>query len=263
VSPTASVAPTSVPSTPEASATPVCMESHGAIENATYPGAVVVGDVRVMVFLPPCYARGGGRFPVLVALHGYPYDESHWADLGLLDAAEAGIVAGDLAPMIIVLPLQPEPLYRSTDGGPRSYEEELLQGLLPFVDSAYRTEARPESRTLAGISRGGVWALEIGLRHPEVFDSVVGLSAALSLNAARPEYDPLVFVGQAERLPSRVYLVAGEEDWALATTRQMDAMLQAKGVPSILEVRPGSHADATWVPVMANVLRFAAGGGSP
>jgi enterochelin esterase family protein len=225
----------------------------------TYPGAVFEGEVPVWVFLPPCYARGDRRYPVLIALHGYPYDESHWADLGLLTAAEAGLAAGELQPMIIVLPRQPEPLYRSTSGGPRSYEEELLEGLLPFVDSTYRTEARPESRTLAGISRGGVWSLEIGLRHPEVFASVAGLSPALSLNAARGgRYDPLVIAQQAEFLPARVYLMAGQEDWARASTEELDALLRLRGLALILDVRPGSHADSTWEPVMADVLRFAA-----
>jgi enterochelin esterase-like enzyme len=255
--------PSPAPATPEASPTPACTEERGTIERTAYPGAVVESDVPVLVYLPPCYAFADRRYPVLIALHGYPYDESHWEDLGLLAAAEAAAGSGDFAPLILVLPRQPEPLFRRTDGGPGSYEQELLEGLVPFLETSYRTAPHPDAWTLAGISRGGVWALEIGLRHPEVFNSVAGLSAALSLNAARPMYDPLVFVGAAERLPSRVYLMAGDADWARATTEQLDAMLRGRGVSSTLDVRPGAHADATWQPVMADVLRFAAAGAGP
>ena len=262
--PAQSATPTVHLATPEPSPTPACLEQRGLTEQITYRGAVVEGDVPVWIFLPPCYAQTDRRYPVLVGLHGYPYNESHWADLGLLAAAESGMVAGELPPMIIVLPRQPEPLYRGTSGGARSYEEELLEGLMPFVDSTYRTEARPESRTLAGISRGGVWALEIGLRHPEVFASVAGLSPALSLNAARGgRYDPLVIAQRAEELPARIYLMAGQDDWARASTEELDGLLRSRGASLVLDIRPGGHADATWEPVMPDVLRFAAAAGSP
>jgi len=263
-SPAQSATPTVHLATPEPSPTPACLEQRGLTEKITYRGAVVEGDVPVWVFLPPCYAQGDQHYPVLVGLHGYPYNESHWADLGLLAAAESGMVAGELPPMIIVLPRQPEPLYRGTSGGARSYEEELLEGLLPFVDSTFRTEARPESRTLAGISRGGVWSLEIGLRHPEVFGSVAGLSPALSLNAARGGmYDPLVIAQRADKLPARIYLMAGQDDWARDSTEELDGFLRSRGASLVLDIRPGGHADATWQPVMAEVLRFAAAAGSP
>jgi enterochelin esterase-like enzyme len=126
---------------------------------------------------------------MVVALHGKPFDEAHWDDLGLDEAAEAGIVAGEWSPLLLVMPHVPEPLFSQTDGGPGSYEQELLEGLLPAIGSRYPIDhAR---LAISGISRGGVWALEIGLRHPETFGIVASLSPALALNRARPQYDPL------------------------------------------------------------------------
>jgi enterochelin esterase-like enzyme len=101
---------------------------------------------------------------------------------------------------------------------------------------------------LAGISRGAIWALEIGLRNPGFIDKIAAYSPSLSVNYARPEFDPLVIASQAERLPSEVLFVAGEEDWALPKTTTLHDVLSNRGalVNSRLEVVPGEHVNATW-----------------
>jgi enterochelin esterase-like enzyme len=195
---------------------------------------------------------------MIVALHGKPFSETHWDDLGLDETAEAGIVGGAWPPMLLVMPQVPEPLFSNTDGGLGSYEQELLEGLLPAIELRYPTDRA--RRSLAGISRGGVWALEIGLRHPEIFGSVASLSPALSLNRASPEHDPLRLDAWQGPLPTRVFLAAGESDWARASTEDLARLLQTVGVLPDLLLVPGGHESVVWEGSLAPMLEYITAG---
>ena len=92
---------------------------------------------------------------MLYLLHGYPYDETEWATLGLDLTVAGSVLSGEWPPFLVVMPRVPDPLYRSTDGGPGSYEEEMVDGLVSFIDLTFQTDPRPERRAIAGISRGG------------------------------------------------------------------------------------------------------------
>jgi enterochelin esterase-like enzyme len=194
---------------------------------------------------------------VIYLLHGFPFNQSHWVDLGVLAAADRAIQEG-AGPFIMVMPLQPEPLFRQTDGGPNSYEMEFVEGLLPAIDRRYRTLRSAEGRCLGGISRGGIWALEIGMRNPGLIDCVASYSPSLSVNYARKEYDPFYLSLQPDRLPSRVLLVAGEEDWALTKTKALHETLLARTdlVDLELVIVPGDHGNPTWKASLELLFEF-------
>lgn len=251
---TATERPTATAS-PKATPTPACQLEVGSLDKVTYPSQLQPEEVPVWIYKPPCYDVSAGALPVLYLLHGKPYDEQHWVSLGLVEAYEAGLRRGDWGEALLVLPRQPEPLFSRSDGGPGSYEEEFVEGLVPFVESSYRCSTRPRDRRLAGISRGGVWALEIGLRHPDQFGTVVALSPSLAVNYPRPAYDPFELAARSD-LPARMLLLAGAEDWARPETERL-ADLLATG-DTVLEVStvPGDHSDPTWTEAMPAVLQF-------
>lgn len=235
-----------------------CSERTGAFEIQEYRGVAVAQDVPVMVYLPPCYGAESRPYPTLYLLHGYPFDETHWQSLGAIERADGMIGREQWSPFIMVMPLQPEPLFRGSDGGPGSYETELLEGLVPFVEAKYRSD--PSSRSLAGISRGGVWALEIAFRNPAEFRSVAALSPALAVNYPRPPYDPFEIVGKGEPLPRGILLVAGDEDWAAAETERLGLALTNAGIEHTFRIVAGDHSDTTWSAVLEQVLQFLAEG---
>lgn len=222
--------------------------------DTTYPGHLVGGDVPLHVFLPPCYEALNRPTPALLLFHGKPFDQMHWDDVGLDEAAGAAIVAGEVPPVILVMPLLPEPLFSGTDGGPGSYEEEVLEGLLPAVGSMWAIERW----SIGGISRGGVWALEIGLRNPAIFDSVGALSPSLAVNYPRAAYDPLVVASSAAFLPRWVFLGAGETDWARPKTEDLGEALGDVGNEADLQLVPGDHETATWQALLIPYLDFLA-----
>ncbi len=252
--------PSPVPASPvptvSPSSTPSCHGEAGQVVQTKYRGTALPQEIPLRVYLPACYRFLDRELPTLYLLHGKPFDEGHWGDLGVVELADGLIEQGAWPPFLIVMPRQPEPLFSSSDGGPGSYEDELLAGLVPFIDQEYATLARADARGIAGISRGGIWALEIGLRNPDVFDRVAALSPALAVNYPRPPYDPFVIVGSGEVMPSRVYLIAGTDDWALSETRRLSRVMQTAGLMHTLATVPGSHDAATWEAALRGTLDF-------
>lgn len=258
---TATVTALPATATPAATPTPACGETTGQVLEDHYPGMLVEGEVPFRIYLPACAATAGERLPVLYLFHGYPFDESHWDALGIDEMVESWIQADQVPPFALVMPRLPEPLFRGPkSGGAGSYEAEMLQGLLPAVEAKYPVALSPERRAIAGISRGGVWALEIGMRHPEVFAVVAALSPALSVNLAPPEYDPLVLAAGTAPLPERFYLAAGAEDWARPKSEELAAVLQTRGKPVELAIVPGGHSADAWLAAIPSLLTYVTNG---
>jgi enterochelin esterase-like enzyme len=229
----------------------------------SYIGAVIREPINVRIFLPPCYENTQVDYPTLYLLHGKPYNESHWDDLGADEAASTAMQDGSWPSFIIVMPFAPDVLFSGTDGGTWSYEAEFVQGLVPWVDSTYRTITHPYWRGFAGISRGAIWSLEISLFYPDLIDSVGALSPAFALNLGRPMYDPFQLLLRGEPRPQRIFLMAGETDWARQDTERFSQALDSFGIPHQLMISPGAHEDATWSQIMYEVLEFFADAWQP
>ncbi|TFH37299.1 MAG: hypothetical protein E4G99_02910, partial [Anaerolineales bacterium] len=91
---------------PEPSATmpPACLDAEGRLLESSYAGVVYEHELAYLVYLPPCYADSALSYPTIFLLHGYPYDQTHWLDLGLVEAYERGVVNEGWPRVIFVLP---------------------------------------------------------------------------------------------------------------------------------------------------------------
>jgi enterochelin esterase-like enzyme len=233
-----------------------CGQVEGSIEQKSYPGMISGDLIPVIIYLPPCYDPYLQVYPVLFLLHGKPQDERHWLLLGVDEIFEQGLQEGKWPAFVMVMPQQPEPLFSQSDGGPGSLEQELLQGLVPFILDRYAITGDGERWGIAGISRGGVWALEISFQHADQFQAVAALSPALNVNSARASFDPMLMLPVATPAPATIFLGAGETDSARAmtqmlaeTTDELDLRYQ------YLEV-PGNHESATWIKLIPDMLAF-------
>jgi len=229
----------------------------GRVELHTYPSQVTGREEPYRVYLPPDYDNGDQRFPVLYLFHGYPYDESHWDNLGVDEVADAAIQAGTLSPFIIVLPgADPDGIYVTTAGGEGSFEAQVINDLIPHIDATYRTWAAREGRAVGGISRGGVWSLEIAFRHADTFAIAGGHSPALSKNMAPTVYDPFYLLQHPAVAGLRIYLDAGDTDWAMPTTQALHEALKERSISSQFAVHAGGHADGLWAANLGEYLAF-------
>ena len=134
----------------------------------------------------------------------------------------------------------------------------MVNELVPYIDSTYRTVAAPWGRAVGGISRGGVWSLEIAMRNQDLFGSVGGHSPALALNRPLPQYDPYLLARQ-DVSGLRFYLDAGDGDWARAAAIQLRDLLLEVGADVTYEVHEGGHVDDLWEGGIPDYVAFYAG----
>jgi hypothetical protein len=132
------------------------------------------------IYTPPGYATSPDRhYPVLYAV---PFDYSLWdSSLNIRVVLDTLIDSGDIPPMVVAFvsaahaPLPDTECANSVDGN-QWLETYISQTVVSFVDSHYRTTARPAWRALAGFSEGGYCAAILPLRHPDVFGTSISLS---------------------------------------------------------------------------------------
>ena len=148
-------------------------------------------DRTVAIYLPPSYADSPERrYPVLYLLHGIGGTHEDWMapnESGngwgtIPELMDDGIATQQIAELIIVAPNQ------MTRGGGSWYtnsdvigawEDFTVVDLVDYVDSTYRTLAQASSRGIAGHSMGGYGAITLGMKYPDVFQVVYGMSSAL------------------------------------------------------------------------------------
>lgn len=240
-------------------ADPNCHETFGQVVTDKFASDVIGGNVPVKLYLPPCYDNEGNtqQYPALYLFHGTPFDENHWINVGVINAANNLIGSGDLPPFIIVMPRGDlNGTYGNSSGGDNSWEGVVVNELIPFIDHHYRTLATRHYRAIGGISRGGVWSLEIGLRHADLFASIGGHSPALSVNLATGEYNPLNIVRDYPINSLRIYLDAGDNDWTRYSTGDLSKELDDLHVPHTFGISPGEHLDSYWSSQVYAYLRF-------
>jgi enterochelin esterase-like enzyme len=265
VAPSATLAPTATSQpTLTPSPTPGCGESAGRIDAGQLPSAIVAsGELAYAIYFPPCYDTRL-RYPVVYLMHGTPFDERHWLGLGLKEALDAAIASRRAPPFIAVLPRGDlNGSFGGTSGGAGSWEQVMVEELIPYIDTTYNTLATKAGRAIGGISRGAVWALEIAFLHPDLFSAVGGHSSALSVNLAPPVFDPLEIVqsDQANALLGvRILLDAGDTDWALQKTAELHALLDQRGIANTFLVGRGPHAAEYWSSQMETYVNFYASG---
>jgi enterochelin esterase-like enzyme len=230
------------------------------VQTLSYVGRASGTEEVYRIYLPPDYDSTQRRYPVLYLLHGWPYDETHWDSLGASSIADGRIQEGTLPPFIIVSPRGRQDIYVRTSGGQSSFEDLLVNDLVPHIDTTYRTWPNRESRAIGGISRGGVWALEISMLHPDLFATVGAHSPALSVNMAPTLYDPFHLLQSPSVRTLRVFLDAGDTDWTLPSVELLYEDLTQQGVLSQFTVRAGGHQNAFWAAGVTEYLSFHAVG---
>jgi len=133
----------------------------------------------VYVYLPPTYAAGSDRYPVVFLLAGFTGTGASflkyeaWED-DIRERMDRLVNAGRARPMILILPdamtrFGGSQYIDSTATG--RYQDYLLE-LVDWADHTFRSMPRREARAIAGKSSGGFGALRMAMEHPEAFGLV-------------------------------------------------------------------------------------------
>ncbi len=256
--PTATVTP--LPRVPTPTATPLtCLSQPGSLDRGEIPTQGV--PTSFIVYLPPCYDHfADQRYPVVYLLNGiaiptdpFPVGEQ-WLQIGAATAADELIHAGDAAPFIIVLP---EDRYWYTQQG-AYFGQFLINDIIPYIDSHYRTVSDRSHRALGGLSRGGGWALEIGLTRWDLFGSI-GLHSPAIRSEDAPNLETWIRDIPLDQWP-RLSIDLGDNDRERGTTTQLEDLLSRYQVPHEWHLNQGEHDMVYWSAHVKEYMQWYADG---
>ncbi len=134
----------------------------------------------IYVYLPPSYATSGKHYPVVYYLPGY--GDRSVLGFQLPGAMDALIENGQISEMILVVASG-----ASKTGGSfyvnspvtGNWENFIVNDVVGYVDSHFRTLPQAGSRGITGHSMGGFGALNIAMHRPDVFGAVYSMSPGL------------------------------------------------------------------------------------
>lgn len=222
---------------------------HGVVSTIDYPSSTLGAVRRAHVYTPPGYeGPGDRRYPVLYLVHGAGDSDDSWTSAGhanyILDNL---IAAGQAKPMIIVMPFGHTPDRAGVDRMVNTdFGSDLISDLIPYVDTHFRTRAKPVDRAMAGLSMGGAHTLNFGLPHPEIFGSIgvfsIGLTAGEPAAAYVARNDAAL--KQRAAAHSLVFYAFGKDDFLFAMAAPTRKILDDYKIAYSYRESDGGH---TWV----------------
>ncbi|MEJ5224121.1 MAG: alpha/beta hydrolase-fold protein [Anaerolineales bacterium] len=240
-----SAAPSSPPQ-PVAS----CQQQPGRLQLGALEDPRLPKPMRYIVYLPPCYDQSGLHYPVLYLLHGLGYAEDQWPRLGIAETADRLVANGEIRPFIIVMPYN----YGAEPPASDPFDDVLLDTLIPRVDAAYRTLPSRENRAIGGLSRGGGWAIHLGVRQYTAF-AIVGAHSPAIFYADNATLKMRLLQISPEMMP-RFYIDIGDADQDLKPARAFEALLEDLNIEHTWRLNIGAHTEDYWRAHVEDYLRW-------
>ena len=165
---------------------------------------------NVSIYLPPGYETETEKYyPVLYLLHGFTGDHDTFfggqaselygplgnRGINIKRALDTLIQYKQIKPLIVVCPgscNSYEGSWYTNSIVTGNWEDFVVQDVVSYMDSNYRTLPKAESRGIAGHSMGAYGAMMLAMKHPDIFSSVYamggsGLSIGTMIEAFKDE----------------------------------------------------------------------------
>lgn len=224
-------------------------------------------DMPYRVVLPTNSAPGK-KLKAVYLLHGGGGNFRDWTnDYDVAKYAEHGL--------ILVMPEGHMSWYVNAAERPQDrYEDFIVKDLIEDVESRFPVANHREDRAIVGISMGGYGAINLTLRHPDLYAFAGGMSATLDI-ATRPfptrnvygwrewrrnreifgpwdgstqkANDPFLLVTLADTQNAPYFfLTCGEQEGLLELDRRFASLLEARHFQYAFHTTPGDHNRKQW-----------------
>ena len=236
---------------------------HGTVRIETYHSKALGVPRTLWVYTPPGYDSGNTRYPVFYLLHGSGNIESSWMLTGRANYILDNLIAvGKAKPMIIVNPfgyarqgvnLAPEkpvagpaPAPGSSPAGGGLFGKDVLEDVIPFVESKFRTLKDADNRAIGGLSMGGGHTVQIGFPNTDKFHSIIVMSAGAT--NAEENYPSFFKDAAATNKKLKLLWVGVGKDDALVMkgSEALKASLEKGGIKHTYRLTEGRHEWVVW-----------------
>ena len=228
--------------------------AHGQVSSIYYYATATNEWRHAMVYTPAGYEKGKKKYPVLYLQHGMGEDETGWSRQGHMQHIMDNLTAkGEAVPMIVVM--ESGDIKAPFRGGDNragfsaygaSFYNVLLNDLIPYIDSHFRTLADRNHRAMAGLSWGGHQTFDVVLAHMDKFAWMGAFSGAIFGLDVNTGYDGVF--SRSSEFNSKIhylFLSCGSEE-NFGTGRLVESLRQV-GVNVDYYVSQGTHHEwLTW-----------------
>lgn len=226
--------------------------AHGKVDTVLYNSKTVGTKRKATIYIPPGFSKTK-KYPVLYLLHGIGGDEKEWLNGGQPQVILDNLYAdGKIEPMIVVMPngraMKDDRATGNIMAGDKvqafaTFEKDLLNDLIPFIEKKYPVIADKDHRAIAGLSMGGGQSLNFGLGNLDVFSWVGGFSSAPNTKL------PQELLPDAEAAKAKLKLLfisCGASDGLLGFSKRTHDYFAKNNVPHIYFIEPGVHDFKVW-----------------
>jgi S-formylglutathione hydrolase FrmB len=234
---------------------------------------------------PPSSDVDPRTLPVVLFLHGMGSNNLAFDKYGVSDSIYQAMASGEIPRAHLVFPNGERGFYLNWYDGSHPYEDYILQEVMPEAEALLGVSPVVQ-RHIAGVSMGGIGALQMGLRHPERFTSIACISGVVMTremandmmdsvlirllvpveriwgdgtdDAFSDSINPYRLVETESSLP-RIFLAFGKEESEKIrhTTSLFHAHLEKRSVPHEMVIYNGEHNWKDWTPVIKQAIRHA------
>lgn len=218
--------------------------SHGAVSAIQYYSRTTNSMRNMQVWTPPGYNAKNTKLPVFYLIHGGGDSEMAWPGVGRAGIIMDNLVAeGKCNEMIVVMP----------DGGMdvNLFVKDLVDDIIPYIESNYNVYSNADNRALAGLSMGGLEVLETFMAHPDMFAYINVMSSGwFANNQEMFETGDKRLAEIAPTLNKTVKLLkftqGGPEDIAYKNGEAMLKVFDKNGIKYDFSEMAGGHSWLVW-----------------
>ena len=220
---------------------------HGNVQKIIFHSPSTNSERVAYVYTPAGYEKSTvgkkgkeNRYPVLYLQHGWGEDETAWSNQGHANLILDNLIAeGKVKPFIIVMTygMTNECKWgRMHEFDWTEFQKVLMDELVPYVDSHFRTIPDRQHRAMAGLSMGGMETRMATLARPEVFGYWGLFSGGI--------YEPKDL--QGKETPKHIFISCGSKENPDRVKQAVDD-LKAAGYNATSHVSEGTaHEFLTW-----------------
>jgi enterochelin esterase-like enzyme len=215
---------------------------HGKISYRLYKSSTLGTTRRLLVYTPPGFKPENKiKYPVLYLIHGGSDTEETWTKVGHANLIADNLIAKGLAePLIIVMPygnVRPKPM--------PDFTKDVLNDIVPFIESNYPVLTDSKNRAVAGFSVGGGQTLNIGLTNTDKFAFI----SSYAPYTATEEFQNIFtnWMPDSEKINKQLKLFTisvGTDDFLYESVKNNIAMFEEKKIKVKPYIVSGGH---TWM----------------